>query len=221
MVQLVDDQGDTLRVYDYDPYGIQLIANQNDGNPYRYCGEYHDAETGYVYLRARYYDPVTGRFISVDPAKDGWNWYAYCAGNPVLYVDPSGMFSVLRNTISHYDNSGPQRWAPLGNWNINDWNSRTPKISVSASFYTSNTSGPSVVYTGPTVNMSMTSGSYTHSTRASLGYVEVMGRGQVTQDMAPEIANMVLDGGVFAKLSLLNISLTNAKITEREPGCPA
>ena len=60
------------------------------GNPYRYSGEYYDAESGYIYLRARYYDSVTGRFISEDPAFDGANWYAYCGGNPLNRWDPSG-----------------------------------------------------------------------------------------------------------------------------------
>jgi RHS repeat-associated protein len=66
-------------------------ADPTDGNPYRYCGQYHDVESGYVYLRARYYDPAIGRFVSEDPAFDGHNWYVYCANNPVMYVDPSGM----------------------------------------------------------------------------------------------------------------------------------
>ena len=43
-----------------------------------------------IYLRNRYYDPSLRRFISVDPAKDGINWYAYCGNNPVNYWDPTG-----------------------------------------------------------------------------------------------------------------------------------
>ena len=39
-------------------------------NPMKYCGEYYDEETGFIYLRARYYDPSIGRFISKDPH---WN----------------------------------------------------------------------------------------------------------------------------------------------------
>ncbi|WP_081820412.1 RHS repeat-associated core domain-containing protein [Robinsoniella sp. KNHs210] len=55
-------------------------------------GEYRDEETGYIYLRARYYDAKLGRFLNADPAKQGTNWYAYAGGNPVLYHDPSGLF---------------------------------------------------------------------------------------------------------------------------------
>ena len=46
-----------------------------------------------MYLRARQYDPSTGRFISEDVAHDGANWYAYCGNDPIKFVDPSGNYS--------------------------------------------------------------------------------------------------------------------------------
>ena len=80
--------------YDYDAFGNERsIAGQDstqDTNPFRYCGEYYDAETGKLYLRARYYEPTIGRFMSEDPAHDGLNWYVYCENNPIKYWDPSG-----------------------------------------------------------------------------------------------------------------------------------
>ena len=78
VTQLTDLSGDVIRDYDYDPYGVQLTDATGDTNPFRYKGEYFDEETGFIYLRARYYDPAIGRFISLDPAKDGLNWYVYC-----------------------------------------------------------------------------------------------------------------------------------------------
>ena len=66
-----------------------------DSNPFRYCGEYADRETGLLYLRNRYYDPSTGRFISEDPIRDGTNWYAYANNNPVMYIDPWGLESYI------------------------------------------------------------------------------------------------------------------------------
>ena len=57
---------------------------------FRYCGEYFDEESGFIYLRNRYYDPSIGAFINEDPIRDGLNWYVYCSGNPVMFVDPSG-----------------------------------------------------------------------------------------------------------------------------------
>ena len=43
-------------------------------------------------MRARYYDPELGRFLSEDPIKDGENWYAYCVNNPANTVDADGKF---------------------------------------------------------------------------------------------------------------------------------
>ena len=93
---LTNSSGEVIRNYEYDPYGKQRSSvDTADNNPYRYCGEYYDKESGYTYLRARYYDPAIGRFINEDPALDGYNWYIYCANNPINYIDPSGQNSVV------------------------------------------------------------------------------------------------------------------------------
>ena len=59
---------------------MEKDADPYDGNPWRYCGEYWDQETGTYYLRARYYDPVIGRFLAEDTH---WN-----PGNMVYGDDP-------------------------------------------------------------------------------------------------------------------------------------
>ncbi|MCL2077835.1 MAG: RHS repeat-associated core domain-containing protein, partial [Oscillospiraceae bacterium] len=75
--------------------------DQLDRNPYRFSGEYYDSESGYVYLRARYYDTSLGRFISEDAAFDGKNWYVYAGNNPIMFVDPTGLYIQLsqNNTV--------------------------------------------------------------------------------------------------------------------------
>ena len=83
--------GNIKKTYDYDAFGNEISPDSSDTNPFRYCGEYYDSETESIYLRARYYNMSTGRFISEDPIKDGLNWYAYCGGNPVMFVDPWGL----------------------------------------------------------------------------------------------------------------------------------
>jgi len=105
VVQLADGSGAVTKDYDYDAFGVQLDSDGQtvytqtgdalfadvDANPWRYCGEYFDTETNTIYLRARYYDPVTGRFSSEDPIRDGLNWYTYCIGNPIIFIDPWGL----------------------------------------------------------------------------------------------------------------------------------
>ena len=90
VIQLLGFDGVVDKTYDYDAYGNELQRDLNDENPFRYCGEYYDTETGFIYLRARYYDPMVGRFTSVDPIKSGLNWYSYCDNNPVTRIDPTG-----------------------------------------------------------------------------------------------------------------------------------
>ena len=69
-MELSGTDGEVQWRYDYDAFGNERsIAGQDssqDTNPFRYCGEYYDTETGKLYLRARYYDPTIGRFMSED-----------------------------------------------------------------------------------------------------------------------------------------------------------
>ncbi|MGG1475210.1 RHS repeat-associated core domain-containing protein, partial [Brevibacillus agri] len=65
-------------------------------NPFAYAGEMYDKESGFYYLRARYYDPKMGRFVSEDTVKGqvdnplSLNRYTYVENNPLRYVDPTG-----------------------------------------------------------------------------------------------------------------------------------
>ncbi len=89
----VDSRGDVIDFgdtdYFYDAFGN--VQTETNPNPFGYCGEYFDQETGFIYLRNRYYDPTIGRFTQEDPIRDGSNWYAYCANNPTSFVDPLGL----------------------------------------------------------------------------------------------------------------------------------
>ena len=93
VIALISLAGSITKTYEYDAFGVEDDIDDSDSNPWRYCGEYYDKETKELYLRARYYDSVTGTFTQEDPIKDGSNWYSYCMGNPVVFTDPSGLFS--------------------------------------------------------------------------------------------------------------------------------
>ncbi|WP_133051146.1 RHS repeat-associated core domain-containing protein, partial [Ruminiclostridium hungatei] len=56
-VQLTSTTGSSIKVYDYDAFGVEKNIDPEDTNLFRYCGEYFDKETGTIYLRARYYNP--------------------------------------------------------------------------------------------------------------------------------------------------------------------
>ncbi|MCL4285720.1 MAG: RHS repeat-associated core domain-containing protein [Fimbriimonadaceae bacterium] len=77
----------------YDVWG-SVRSGSTTGDPrQRYCanlGHVQDDESGLIYMRARYYEPWTGRFVSEDPAMSESNWYSYCLGDPVNAVDKSG-----------------------------------------------------------------------------------------------------------------------------------
>lgn len=96
---ITDDTGETAASYYYDAFGNieeETVTGSVYGNPYKYAGYRHDEETGYYYLMARYYDPVTARFLSEDTYRGSisdplsLNLYTYCANNPVKYYDPTG-----------------------------------------------------------------------------------------------------------------------------------
>lgn len=109
---LTDKLGNVLKDYSYDPYGNALAkssapksyskqADKDYNNPFQYCGEYSDGETGFYYLRARFYDPAIGRFLSEDTYRGqatntlSLNLYTYCEGNPVKYTDSNGHNAIL------------------------------------------------------------------------------------------------------------------------------
>ena len=103
VVNISNESGKSIKSYDYDAFGVELNKDANDTNLFRYCGEQYDNETDSIYLRARYYSPSLGRFTTEDPAKDGDNWYSYCAGNPVNSWDPSGLALIISDIEDEND----------------------------------------------------------------------------------------------------------------------
>ena len=122
VTQLWSQNGTCKASYEYDAFGIERNPDKEGENSFQYCGEYLDLDTNTYYLRARYYDPTTGRFSSEDthwntsnmiygdtplmPNKlakapdiaaitQNSNLYVYCGNNPVIYVDSEGNIFML------------------------------------------------------------------------------------------------------------------------------
>ena len=120
VVQLLDESGNVTKTYEYDSFGNEVKPEKKDENPYRYCGEYYDKETEEVYLRARYYEPGVGRFITRDTYTGesdeplSLHLYTYCENDGVNMVDPSGHWSKLAKYAGfHVDFDGsPYVYAP-------------------------------------------------------------------------------------------------------------
>ena len=89
---ITDATGASQATYTFDPYGGLASSSGNVTNPFRFAGQYNDAETGLYYLQARYYDPTVGQFISIDPAAaTSRQRYGYTSGNPLNGTDPRGL----------------------------------------------------------------------------------------------------------------------------------
>jgi RHS repeat-associated protein len=78
----------------YLPLGEAVVTTETIKNNFRFPGQYYDAETGLHYNYHRYYDPATGRYVSADPIGlwGGINLYRYVSNNPVMRVDPLGLY---------------------------------------------------------------------------------------------------------------------------------
>lgn len=97
---LTNNTGANVQSYTYDPFGNPIIGS---GGGYNFQGQEKDTETGLIYLRARYYDPSTGTFLSRDQYEGDLktpitqNDYPYAGNNPINKSDPSGLWYINLN----------------------------------------------------------------------------------------------------------------------------
>jgi RHS repeat-associated protein len=100
-----DEHGNITKTFDYRPYGEQAAGQPPNGPGY--TGHVNDPDTGLVYMQARYYDPATMRFSSVDPVAPmsgdayGFNRYAYARNNPISNIDPDGREAACVSMAGH------------------------------------------------------------------------------------------------------------------------
>ena len=100
VVAVTDANRNIVERREYEPYGYQLTPTLQNGPGY--TGHVQDASTGLTYMQQRYYDPLLGRFLSVDPVTmhdtgdaRHFNRYGYANNNPYTFVDPDGRLPIF------------------------------------------------------------------------------------------------------------------------------
>jgi RHS repeat-associated protein len=122
-IGMSDSLGNIVNKYAYDAFGKVLSQEEAVENPFKYVGQFGvmDEENGLLYMRARYYDPETGRFISKDPigfAGGDINLYSYVQNNPINFVDPKGeIIQVLIPYAPYVIGVGLGAWGLWWLWN--------------------------------------------------------------------------------------------------------
>jgi len=93
---VLDGAGNAVARYDYDPYGKLINAPANMPT-FGYAGMLYHAPSGLYLTKYRAYDPESGRWLTRDPIEEegGINLYAYVQGNPVSYIDPTGLWANI------------------------------------------------------------------------------------------------------------------------------
>jgi RHS repeat-associated protein len=122
-IAVTDASKAVIQTSEYEPYG-QLVNRALTDGP-GFTGHVQDATTGLTYMQQRYYDPMIGRFLSVDPVAANpntgasFNRYMYGSNNPYRFLDPDG-----RTDRAWYDISG----------RVNDWNIETAQLHMIRAF---------------------------------------------------------------------------------------
>lgn len=102
---VTDKYGTVQADYSYDAFGSPYLGNLDNDIGFGYCGKVYDIGTGLYDYGFRDYSPNNARFTTVDPIRDGSNWFSYVVNDPVNYVDPLGLSTSDRGSSPKF-NSG-------------------------------------------------------------------------------------------------------------------
>jgi RHS repeat-associated protein len=102
---VINQDGNVIQTTDYYPFGMPITQTGSSTNNYLYSGKEAQEETDWFDYGARMYDATMGRWFNMDPSAETYfhiSPYAYCANNPVKYIDPTGEHIL----IYYYDENG-------------------------------------------------------------------------------------------------------------------
>jgi RHS repeat-associated protein len=117
---ITDEAGDTAWGNEFTPFGSAADSGNMPDGGFKFATYAYDEDINLNYACMRWSDPETGRFTSLDPSRDGVNWYVYCGNNPIAYVDPAGL---------EYTSYG-EYWG----WDANNLESNTPGPDIVTSY---------------------------------------------------------------------------------------
>ncbi len=114
--QLTDANQGVTDTATYSAFGETVAKTGVTTNPFGYngaVGYYTNSDTSDLYVRARTYDPTSGRWLSSDPLEfvDGPNTYSYVSNRPTAFMDPLGLYT-LRDAIKSLESRGVKKLAP-------------------------------------------------------------------------------------------------------------
>jgi RHS repeat-associated protein len=106
--QLTDAGGNVTDSWTYSAFGEVVSRTGTTENAFTYTGEQWDPNAGFYYLRARWYNPTDGRFVSADAwvgdpqAPASLHKYLYANASPITFSDPTGEFSLVEAITTAY-----------------------------------------------------------------------------------------------------------------------
>jgi RHS repeat-associated protein len=135
------ETGNLEERYEYDVFGTPYQGDLENGMNLGYTGKPYDAKTGLYNYGYRDYQPATARFTTVDPTRDGNNWFAYVNNDPVNWRDPWGLSpsDIDLNNVPILEGLGFTLFGPtLSQNNITHLNSLAPIVADKATTMISN-----------------------------------------------------------------------------------
>ena len=107
---VTDKYGSVQADYSYDAFGSPYLGNLENNIDFGYCGKLYDIGTGLYDYGFRDYSPVSARFTTIDPIRDGSNWFSYVVNDPVNWCDPFGLSATDSRTVRSGETLGDMTW---------------------------------------------------------------------------------------------------------------